>query len=60
MTRRNIAGAGAGDHDAAFANLLKAKRLKEFRPAWTWKDPDLEPLHTAPRFVEIVGQRPVT
>jgi hypothetical protein len=30
------------------------------RPAWAWEDPDLEPLRTDPRFVEIVGQRPVT
>jgi superkiller protein 3 len=46
------------DFDAAF-KYLKDAIQKGFDRAWAWRDPDLTPLHNDPRFVEIVGARPM-
>jgi tetratricopeptide (TPR) repeat protein len=48
-----------GNLDAAFDRLTKAAQEKSFDKTWTWEDPDLQWLRDDPRFLEIVGPKPV-
>ncbi|MGA7193612.1 MAG: tetratricopeptide repeat protein, partial [Anaerolineales bacterium] len=45
--------------DIAFEYLKKAAQNAGFDPAWAWGDPDLQWLRDDPRFVAIVGEKPV-
>jgi tetratricopeptide (TPR) repeat protein len=47
------------NYDLAFDYLKQAAQKARFNPLWAWEDPDLQWIRGDPRFVQIVGPKPI-